>query len=274
MFPSLDIKENNYLIDVFDHILFDCFTQEVLLDGSNSIYELTDSIAWLNSNLTHLSDSISFTATQSGTFYLVIQEYGGEVCPSIDTINVLSFNNILPSPILFPSIEIFTDTIGQTVILDAVNSNAIDSNYIFSWTTNNGNILANVDSLYPLISSSGIYTLEIIHPETGCIRTDVVIVTIIDPVSVFSPIENNFQVKIIPTVTNDEVRVNYVLEKSNKVSFQIYNVGGILLENIDFEKKEMGKHIESLSLKDFTAGIYFVFVKTEEGSAVRKVVKI
>ncbi|MFK7771304.1 MAG: T9SS type A sorting domain-containing protein [Saprospiraceae bacterium] len=92
-------------------------------------------------------------------------------------------------------------------------------------------------------------------------------------VSVFSPIENEIQVEITPTITNDKIRVHYVVGNTNSVSMQVYNVGGVLLEDVGFGKKEAGEHVENLSLKDFTAGVYFVFVKTDEGSAVRKVVK-
>ena len=195
-------------------------------------------------------------------------------CESIDAVNVLSFNDILPSPFLFPTIEIYSDTIGQEIFLDAINSNTIESNYIFSWTTDDGNIISHADSLYPLISSSGTYILEITHPETGCVISNEVFVNIIDPVSVFSPIKNTLDVEITPTITNDEVRVNYVLEKTNTISMQIYNVGGVLLQDIDFGKKPTGEYVERLSLKDFTAGVYFVLVKTEEGSAVGKVIKM
>ena len=94
-----------------------------------------------------------------------------------------------------------------------------------------------------------------------------------NPVSVFSPTKNTLNLEVSPSVTNDEIRVQYVLENMNSVSIQIYNVGGILLLDVDFGKKVTGEYVETLSLKDFTAGVYFVFVKTEDGSAVRKVVK-
>ena len=93
-------------------------------------------------------------------------------------------------------------------------------------------------------------------------------------VSVFSPTKNTLQVEISPTVTTDEIRVHYIIGNTNSVSMQIYNIGGVLLQDVDFGKKETGEHVENLSLKDFTAGVYFVFVKTEEGSAVQKVVKM
>ena len=152
-------------------------------------------------------------------------------CPPItkgSEVEIFSFTDILPSPFLYPVINIYTDAIGQEIFLDAINSNAIDSNYILSWTTDDGNIVAHPDSLYPLISSSGTYVLEITHPETGCVITNEAFVNIIDPVSVFSPTKNTLTVEITPTITNDEIRVHYVMEKTNSVSMQIYNVGGVL----------------------------------------------
>ena len=95
-----------------------------------------------------------------------------------------------------------------------------------------------------------------------------------NPVSVFSPNKNTLEVEIIPTVTDDEIRVHYVMEKTNSVSIQVYNVGGVLLYDINIGKKQTGEHVENISLKYFTAGVYFVFVKTEEGSAVQKIVKM
>ena len=260
--------------DAGEDVLFDCLTQEVTLDGSNSLFGANDSIAWLDENFEFLSDSISFTTTELGQYYFLIQEDGG-TCIVIDEVEVISFNDTLPSPFLISSIDIFTDTIGQAVFLDAINSNAIDSSYLLSWTTGNGNIVAHSDSLLPLISSSGTYILEITHPETGCVIMNQVVVSIIDPpVNIFSPTINTLEVEITPTVTNDEVRVKYILEKSTPVSFQVYNVGGVLLQDFYFGKKQIGEHSEDLSLKDFSTGIYFIFVKTEEGSAVRKVVKM
>ena len=200
--------------DAGEDILFDCLTEEVTLDASNSTFGANDSIAWLNENSQIVSDSISFTTSEPGVYYFLILEDGGG-CELRDEVEILSFNDILPSPFLIPAIEVYTDTIGQNVFLDAINSNEIDSSYILSWTTINGNIIAHADSLYPLISSSGNYFLEITHPETGCKISNQVFVIIIDPVSVFSPSKNNLNVRITPTITNGEVRVNYILEKTN-----------------------------------------------------------
>ena len=57
--------------------------------------------------------------------------------------------------------------------------------------------------------------------------------------NVFSPIINTLQVGITPAVTNDEIRVHYVIENTNYVSMQIYNIGGVLLQDIDFGKNKL-----------------------------------
>ena len=103
--------------------------------------------------------------------------------------------------------------------------------------------------------------------------TNEIVNTFTKELNVFSPIINTLQVGITLAVIDDEIRVHYVIGTANYVSMQIYNVGGVLLQDIDFGKKQTGEHVENVSLKDFIAGVYFVFVKTEEGSAVKKVVK-
>ncbi len=82
--------------------------------------------------------------------------------------------------------------------------------------------------------------------------------------------KNTFEVEVTPTVTNDEERVNYILEKTNAVYLIVYKVGEVLLQDFEFRKKQRGEHSESLSLKDLIPGIYFVFVKRKRGVRLEK----
>lgn len=50
--------------------------------------------------------------------------------------------------------------------------------------------------------------------------------------------KNTFEVEVTPTVTNEEVRVNYILEKTNAVFLQVYNVVGVLFLYFDFGKNQ------------------------------------
>ena len=91
--------------------------------------------------------------------------------------------------------------------------------------------------------------------------------------SVFTPTENKIQAKVTPTITDANVLLEFTLENSSATSIGIYNIGGVLLQEMSLGKIPSGNHQEALSLKGFSAGVYFVFIKTEEGRAVKKVVR-
>lgn len=271
---SIISSDPDIVPDAGNDILYDCITQEIELDGSNSIYGMTDSVVWVREDLSVVSDSISFVTNQAGTFYLVIYPEDGD-CPSYDEVQVLTIDDILPDPFLPSFIEISTDTFDQAVFLDAVNSNVLDSNYTFLWTTNFGNIVAHADSIFPLISSQGLYFLEVTHIETGCKKTNQVVVDFITSVDAFSGLKNQLQVEIFPNVVTDYLQFKLFTERSTSVSAQIYSSGGNLLKDFDFGKKWEGEHIEEIRLgDDFAGGIYYIIIETEEGRVVRKFVKL
>lgn len=267
-------SDPDIIADAGDDILYDCITPEVEVDGSNSIYGVTDSVVWVREDLSVISDSISFVTNQAGTFYLLIYpEDGG--CPSYDEVQVLTIDDVLPDPFLSSFIEISTDTFDQAVFLNAVNSNVLDSNYTFLWTTNFGNIVAHADSIYPLISSQGLYFLEVTHIETGCKKTNQVVVDFITSLDAISGVKNQFRFEVFPSVVIDHFRLKFFLETSTFVSAQIYSSRGILLKDLDFGRKGEGEYIEEIRLgEDFSGGIYYIIVETEEGRVVRKILKI
>ncbi len=104
--------------------------------------------------------------------------------------------------------------------------------------------------------------------------TNEVLNTLTEPTSLFSPSENEIQVTVIPTVTKNKIQLNYTLENSSPLSIRLYNTEGVWLQNFDFKNQQAGEHQMELDLERFSAGVYFIFIETEEGKAVRRVVKI
>lgn len=257
--------------DAGEDVVINCMGDEVTLDGSNSFYGSNDSIYWVDKNNILLSEDITLSVSEPGKYYFIIKENGVD-CILGDEVEVIE--EVLPNPFLFTFVSFPLDSFGQFFFLEAIDSFLVNANYIYSWTTLSGNIVAHADSIFPLISSSGYYRIEITDPMSGCILIKVIVVNCLAPVNTFLPHRNILQVEITPTVTDDEIRVHYVMENTNPVSIQVYNIGGVLLQDFDFGKKATGEHVERLSLKDLTTGVYFVLIKAGEGSAVRKVVKM
>ncbi|MEM6965234.1 MAG: T9SS type A sorting domain-containing protein [Bacteroidota bacterium] len=92
--------------------------------------------------------------------------------------------------------------------------------------------------------------------------------------SIFSPQKNQIQAAVIPNITTGEFTLNYVLEKSSRVEIKIYNSNGILLKDFDLGEKSSGGHQAAFDLKDSANGLHFILIKTPNGNAVKKVVKI
>lgn len=148
----------------------------------------------------------------------------------------------------------------------------------FAWTTSEGENINDDEPLFFLkfqAKQEGNLSemLQINSSKTEAIAYDD-FENIYDVNLIFEGKEATSFLEIFPTLTNDNIFVNLHLEKASPLTIQIYNVEGVLLQEFDFGKKQAGMHVENLSLKGFTAGMYFVFVKMEEGSAVRKVVKM
>jgi hypothetical protein len=45
-------------------------------------------------------------------------------------------------------------------------------NYVYSWSTQDGNILSGNYTLNPVVNEPGIYTLQVTNTSTGCKNTD------------------------------------------------------------------------------------------------------
>ena len=104
--------------------------------------------------------------------------------------------------------------------------------------------------------------------------TNEVLNTLTEPTSIFSPSENEIQVTVIPTVTKNKIQLTYTLENTSPLSIRLHNMEGVLLQNFDFKNQQVGEHQMELDLGEFSGGVYFIFIETEEGNAVKRVVKI
>lgn len=71
-----------------------------------------------------------------------------------------------------------------------LNSSVIPANCLLLWTTNDGKIVGGPNSLNPLVSKPGIYTLTATNPANGCITQEIVQVNGVIPLSSTSSFVN------------------------------------------------------------------------------------
>jgi gliding motility-associated-like protein len=138
-----------------------CDIGEITIDGNGS--SLGDfSYQWEGPGLTDVN-TLSILVDEPGTYQLTVtNNFNG--CSSTDQV-VITQDIAVPVPdILLPEVLTCATTV---VTLDASNSSQA-STIVYEWTTNNGNIVGQQDSLITAVNQPGQYTLNIYNQANEC----------------------------------------------------------------------------------------------------------
>lgn len=152
----------------------DCSIPSILLDGTNSSQGIEFDYEWITFDGTIVSGDASLNPEISspGIYYLkVTNSQNG--CTAIDQVEV---SGSLESPLLeINDPDILTCAIGQ-IELNASNSSQ-GAEFIYEWTTSDGNILSGLNTLFPQIDAPGNYTLSILDTQNSCTSEGQIVVT-------------------------------------------------------------------------------------------------
>lgn len=141
-----------------------CDTDEITLDASNSSQGNDISILWENTDGNIVSGGDGFTpvVNMPGTYTLTISDdsNGCEVSQSIvitENVTTPEVNINMPDNI---------DCNNPNITLQAINQG--NSDYTYTWTTQDGNILSGENSLTPTLDEGGTYELIAFDINNGC----------------------------------------------------------------------------------------------------------
>jgi hypothetical protein len=178
------------------------FFSEPALDGNGCMTNVLISVATLSlpnvdAGLDQILNCIETEVTigqeqESGMSY---EWSNGELTSSQQVtepgLYILTATNTLPGCSVSDTVEVFIDIqtpfvdagfdiqltcAGPVAILDG--SGSIDGpSFIYTWTTEDGNILTGGDTIYPEIDSPGTYLLTVLNTENGCSSSDEVVVS-------------------------------------------------------------------------------------------------
>ena len=152
-----------------------CERTEIQLDASGSgagLPVFTTNWNTTGGNIVSTNPPVSATVNAPGTYVLTVTN-DATGCTSTTSVDV------------FQNITAPTADAGQTIELDCgMTMSTLDgsgsssgSNFQYSWTTINGNIVSGETTLTPLINVGGDYTLTVLDESNGCTSTDEVEVT-------------------------------------------------------------------------------------------------
>ena len=125
-----------------------------------------------NGNIASGETTLTPVVDAAGTYVLtVLNAVNG--CTSIVDVTVTA-DATLPVVDIAPASQI--DCINSTVILDGTGSDS-GAEYVYLWTTTDGNIISGENTLNPLVDASGSYELTVSNNSNGCSSTEVVTVS-------------------------------------------------------------------------------------------------
>lgn len=134
--------------------------------------------SWSGPNGYQSGDSVITVSTPGIYTVLAIElTYG---CVALDSITLEE--NLLP-PTAVAGENLFLDCHLSSGFFDGTLSSQ-GSNFIYNWTTEQGNILSGDDTLTPEVDAEGLYTLTVTNTDNGCTSTDTAQVVQIAPVAV------------------------------------------------------------------------------------------
>ena len=178
-FPELELTKSGDI---------SCLNNEVLLSGLGSAEGDNISYTWENSDGEIIAEELEVNISSGGNYlFSVINEDNG--CISVQSITIEE-NTELPNA----SAEVggALSCVLNTIEIDGSGSSQ-GPEFLYVWTTEDGEIERGDSTLFPLVGSAGSYTLLVVNTVTGC--------------------ENEFSIEV--EEIKDEPEANYEFEAEN-----------------------------------------------------------
>ena len=147
----------------------DCNFPTTILDGTGSSVGTGITYFWTTSDGVILSGTTTLLPTvgASGTYVLTVENTLNGFFAT-DTVLV---GNLVVLPFVDLSVNTLLSCIDNTVLVDGSNS-SMGTNFLYSWSTNDGNIIAIIGDDSISVDQSGFYFLEITDTTNGCVTID------------------------------------------------------------------------------------------------------
>ncbi|MFK7981539.1 MAG: T9SS type A sorting domain-containing protein, partial [Saprospiraceae bacterium] len=84
----------------------------------------------------------------------------------------------------------------------------------------------------------------------------------------------DIELQMTPNPFTEKVQVQFNLEERMNVQLEIYNVTGQLITAQDDETLAAGFHTKEIAAADLKAGVYFFKLRTSQGTATTKMIKV
>ena len=143
-----------------DDLTINCIMTSVTLLGSTDTPD--GSIAWTDEGGNFAGNQLALEVNRPGLYNLnVTNDFG---CMRTDQVEVFADTM---SPIANAGMDMEVGCIGADINLDGTGS-SVGSEFTYMWSTTNGILVSDFNTLTPSISSAGVYDLIVTNTENGC----------------------------------------------------------------------------------------------------------
>ena len=146
-----------------------CAVSEIVLDATNSDTGGDYTFSWSTSNGGNIVSGINTltpTVNAAGTYTITISNTVNG-CESTDNVFITQDANV---PVADAGPILSINCTELSVELDGSGSSS-GSDFLYEWTTSNGNIVSGSSSESPTVNAAGTYTITVTNLENGCTAT-------------------------------------------------------------------------------------------------------
>ena len=142
-----------------------CVVTQVQLDGTGSSTGPNFSYNWTTIGGVIISggNSLNPTVGAAGLYTLTVTNTNNDCTASYP---VVVPANIIPPIATAGPVQELTCVVSQVQLIGAGSSSG--PNFTYQWTTVNGNIVSNGNTLFPIVNAPGTYTLTVTNTTNGC----------------------------------------------------------------------------------------------------------
>ena len=145
-----------------------CAITQTQLDGSNSSLGNSYSYLWttIDGNIISGETTLFPAVDATGSYELFVTNTTNG-CTSTSSVNVILDGDV-PDAIASPESML---TCSETIVNLLGSGSSIGNEFMYGWTTLNGNIVSGGTTLFPTVNQPGDYTLLVTNTSNGCTNT-------------------------------------------------------------------------------------------------------
>jgi len=227
-------------VDAGSTQIFGCTTTSLILSGNGSIGDdITYEWTTTDGNISQDANTLTPTITSAGTYLLTVNNTTTG-CSASASVTITNADTPDADAGTAPTL----DCNATDLILNG--SGSVGATITYNWTTTDGNISQDANTLTPTITTVGTYTLTVTNNATGCSSNSLITIS-----ATASPVANAGTANVI-NCNNPTVSLNGNASSGENLSYTWTSEDGLLVDGANTATPTVA-----------TAGIYTLMVTNE-----------